>query len=282
MARAAVRGGHRMIDGLAGCRGAVVAGGAGLRHRVEERVIENTTHVESRDAMACHAVHVRRGMGLCHPDRVDAIVAGGATARNGTVVDICRQECVCRVTEAALSFSRHMPRIHARGRRSIVASGAGTDIGGMVEAAARQEIQEMIGIVALLARLGRRDMEYRFAYGQNPVVAFAAASKDFLMIDRENRGKPQWRMTGLAGIACREVIRRFIRNLLEVSTVADLTVGRQSLVIEAPRGTFSFIGHNNGSDATRTGLTFGANDQLYRVDAFHVGDEVGGRRSVIP
>ena len=59
----------------------------------------------------------------------------------------------------------------------------------MVEAAIRQAIQEMIGIVAFITLLGRRDMELRFAYGQNTVVALAAASKDFLMIDREDRGK---------------------------------------------------------------------------------------------
>ena len=40
MARAAVGGGHRMIEGHTNCHGSVVAGGTGLRHRVEDRVIE--------------------------------------------------------------------------------------------------------------------------------------------------------------------------------------------------------------------------------------------------
>lgn len=90
MARTTVRGGGRMIEGLAGCRGSVVAGGAGLRHRVEKRVIENTARVECADAMARQAVHIRLGMVLCFPGRVDAIVAGDAITRNVAVVDVRR------------------------------------------------------------------------------------------------------------------------------------------------------------------------------------------------
>ncbi len=88
MTRAAVCSSCRMIEGLAGCRGSVVAGGAGLRHRVEKRVIENTARVECADAMARQAVHIRLGMVLCFPGRVDAIVAGDAITRNGAVVDV--------------------------------------------------------------------------------------------------------------------------------------------------------------------------------------------------
>ena len=45
------------------------------------------------------------------------------------------------------------------------------------------------------------------------------------MIDREDCGKSQGRMTGLAGIAGCEVIGRFASNLLKVPVVADLAVG---------------------------------------------------------
>lgn len=90
MARTTVRGGGRMIEGLAGCRGSVMAGGAGLRHGVEDRVIENAAGVECPDAMAHHAVHACRGVVLCLPDCVNAVMTGGAITRNGTVVDIRR------------------------------------------------------------------------------------------------------------------------------------------------------------------------------------------------
>ncbi len=88
MTRATVRGGHRMVESHSGCRGSVVAGGAGLRHRVEERVIENAARVECPDTMACHAVHARFWVVLCLPGRVNAVVTGGATACDGAVVDV--------------------------------------------------------------------------------------------------------------------------------------------------------------------------------------------------
>ena len=90
MARATVRGGHRMIGSHSDCRGSVVAGGAGLRHRVEERMIENAVQGECRDAMASHTVYARLGVVLCFPGRVNAVMTGDAIARNGTVVDVRR------------------------------------------------------------------------------------------------------------------------------------------------------------------------------------------------
>ena len=159
MARTAVRGGDWMTDRLAGCRSAVVAGGAGLCDRIEKRVIENTAHVECADVMTRHAVHAGHGMVLCLPGRVNTVVTAGTVARDVTVVDIRWQECVRRVTEAALTFSDEVPCILARGCRSIVTSGAGADIVAMVEAAARQAIEEVIGIVAFIACLGRRHMK---------------------------------------------------------------------------------------------------------------------------
>jgi len=90
MARTTVRDGDRMIEGHTGCRGSIVTGGAGLRHGVEHRVIENAAGVECPDAMAHHAVHARRGVVLCLPDCVNAVMTGGAVTRNGTVVDIRR------------------------------------------------------------------------------------------------------------------------------------------------------------------------------------------------
>ena len=113
------------------------------------------------------------------------------------------------MAEAALTCSCNVPGILARCRRSIVALGAAVGNSAVVVTAVRQAIQEMNGIVAIIALLGRRDMELRFTYNQNTVVAFAAVSKDFLMIDREDRGKLKLRMTGLALITGGEVIRRF-------------------------------------------------------------------------
>lgn len=191
MACAAVLAGHRMIDRQAGRDGSVVAGDAGLGHGIEKRVVESTARFECINAMAHHAVHACLGMVSCLSDRVNAVVATDTVVRYVAVVDIRRQEPVCRVTKAALTFGGDVPGVHAGGRGSVVASGAGAGIGAMVEAATGQAIQEVIGIVAFIARFGRRNMKLRFSDGQNTVVALAADAKDFLMIHREDRRKPQ-------------------------------------------------------------------------------------------
>ena len=165
MAHATVLSGHRMIDRHTGCRGSVVAGSAGLGQGIEDRVVESTVHVERLDAMARHAIHVRQRMILCLPDRVNTVVTGDTVDCYVAVIDIRRQESVRRVTKTALTFSDDVTCIHARGCRSIVASGAGAGIGAMVEAATWQAIQEVIGIVAFIARLGRRFMKLRFSDG---------------------------------------------------------------------------------------------------------------------
>ena len=63
--------------------------------------------------------------------------------------------------------------------------------------------------MALIALLGRRNMELGFAYGDNTVVALAAVPKDFLMIHRGDCGKIRIRVAGLTGIAGRDVIPCF-------------------------------------------------------------------------
>lgn len=67
----------------------------------------------------------------------------------------------------------------------------------------------MIGIVALIALLARRNVVLGFADGHYAVVAFAAAPKDFLMINSRDRRKIRIRVTSLTGIAGRDVIGRF-------------------------------------------------------------------------
>ena len=94
-----------MVEAHTDCRGSVVAGDAGLRHRIEGRVIENATHVECPDTVTSHAVHARLRVGLCFPGRVNAIVTGVATTCDGAVIDVRGQECVRRVAEAALRLT---------------------------------------------------------------------------------------------------------------------------------------------------------------------------------
>ena len=141
------------------------------------------------------------------------------------MIDICRQESARRVTETALDFSGDVSLILTGCRRSIVTSGTGACIGTMIETATGESIQEVIGIVAFIAGLRRRRMKRRFTNGQHTIVALAANPEDLLVIDGEDRGKPQGRMTGLTGVAGCQVIRRLARYLIHISVVALLAVG---------------------------------------------------------
>lgn len=105
MARAAVCGGYRMIYRHAGCGGSIVARGAGLSYRIEDRVVKRTAHVKRPDAMAGHAIHVCHGMILGLADRVNAIMTGNTVNRYVAVVDMRRQEGICRMAKIALTLS---------------------------------------------------------------------------------------------------------------------------------------------------------------------------------
>jgi hypothetical protein len=146
-------------------------------------VVETTVHVEGLDAMADHAIHVRQGMILCLTGSVSAVVTGDTAIRYVAVVDMRRQEGFRCVTVTTLTFSDDVSCIHACGCGSVVASGAGAGVGTMVETATGQAIQEVFGIVALIALLGCWYMKFRFSDGQSTVVALATSPKDFLMID---------------------------------------------------------------------------------------------------
>ena len=62
MACATVCVGHRVSRRRAGCGGSVVAGGAGLSDRIEDRVVERALHVKLPHAMAHPAIHACLGM----------------------------------------------------------------------------------------------------------------------------------------------------------------------------------------------------------------------------
>ena len=113
------------------------------------------------------------------------------------------------MTGVALAFSFNVPLILTRGRRSIVAQGTASGNSRVVVFAVWQAIQEVFGVVAIIALLACRNVVLGFADGHFTVVAFAAAPKDFLMVDSWDRGKIRIGVAGLAGIAGRHVIRRF-------------------------------------------------------------------------
>lgn len=91
----------------------------------------------------------------------------------------------------------------------VVATRAFPENIGMIIAAIRIELQEMGGIVAIIAfGVGRR-MEFRFTYRQHTIVAFTACTKNFLMIDRDDNVKPRSGMAGMTVVTGRDMTRQF-------------------------------------------------------------------------
>ena len=97
----------------------------------------------------------------------------------------------------------------------------------MVETTVWLQFQKADGIVAVIAFRDCRLMEFGLADGCYAVVATAAISKDFPMIDERDNIKSQWRMTGRTGIAGRDMDRLLDRDTGKVFVMADLAVRRQ-------------------------------------------------------
>lgn len=74
------------------------------------------------------------------------------------------------------------------------------------------------------------DVELRLADSLHAVVALAAVAENFQVIYKADDGKPQWAVTGLAGIARRHMIGCFVGDIREVFVMTVHAVGRQALM----------------------------------------------------
>ena len=72
----------------------------------------------------------------------------------------------------------------------------------MIESAVRIECEEAGGRMTITALLCGTDVGPRFACGDNSVMAIAAITKHFRVINKSYFSKPFWRMTGLTQITC--------------------------------------------------------------------------------
>lgn len=84
----------------------------------------------------------------------------------------------------------------------------------MIKTTVRFQFQEMGGVVAVVAFSVRRRMKLGLTDGRYAVVAFAAISIYFQMINKVDIGKSCWCrcMTGRAPVTGSDVIQRFTRN----------------------------------------------------------------------
>jgi hypothetical protein len=119
-----------------------------------------------------------------------------------------------RMAETAVSVGVRVRRdgCHTCGHVTIVAKGATAGNTVMIKGAIQLEVEKTGGIVASIAFNSRRDVLHGFANGHYTVVADAAITENFHVIDKRDSAESEGGMTGLAGIAGSGVIRRFTPN----------------------------------------------------------------------
>ena len=98
---------------------------------------------------------------------------------------------------------------HPYGRSAVVATAASTGNTRMIKATIRCQYKKTGGIVAIIAFEGRRYMKFGFADGRYIVMALAAISKHFLVIDKGDNRKSQRCMTSFAVVGDSDVIAYF-------------------------------------------------------------------------
>jgi len=186
-------------------------------------VVEHTTETECRDAMADIAIDVRYGMADRWTGRGNTMAGIAPVTHNfrAAVVGERSLKTDSRMAEAAVSVC---VRVRGGGRltcghSTIVAKGAITADSDMIKAAIQPDIEKTGGVVASIAFNSRRDVPVGFTDGHYTVVAGAAITENFQMIDKRDSAESEGCMTGLACITGSGVIRRFTPNWRKLSVM---------------------------------------------------------------
>lgn len=178
-------------------------------------MVESTPETESLDAMAHAAIDVCYWMTCSWISRLVSCgnTMAGITAitDNGRVgmVGIGRSKTDSSMTVTTFSVSNYMTFVLTCGYSAGVATGTYIRSARMIKASVRFQVQKVDGIVAGIAFGLSLLMKFRFTDGQYIIMALAAISKNFLMIDKGGNGKAQRGMAGLAHITGSDVIRQF-------------------------------------------------------------------------
>ena len=159
-------------------------------------MVEYTGHIEAHDTVACAAVYGWYRVAVRRPDRGNAMAGIATEVRNNGrgMVGECIQETCSRMTGYAVRVG---DRVSAGrgidGRRrltdssvTVVATAASTRDAGVIKTTVRAKFKKTGGIVAVVALGAGRLMKLGFTDGQNPVMAFAAVAKHFLMVDKRS------------------------------------------------------------------------------------------------
>jgi hypothetical protein len=189
---------------------------------INQAVVENTTEAESLNTMAGSTIDARDRMTWSWISCLVSCgnpMAGITTIADNSrvgVVGIGRQKTDSGMTVTAFSVGNDMVFVHTCGYTTGVATGTYIRRSRMIKASVRFQVQKMDGIVAAIAFGFCWLMKLRFTDGQYTVMAFAAVSKNFLVIDKGGIGKSQGGMAGLARITGGDVIRQFRWNQFTV------------------------------------------------------------------
>lgn len=182
-----------------------------LRYGVDDGMVENATETEVLDVMAYTTIdsHFRMTVRLTGCNA--AIVTGIASFTHNVgaaVVDKGIRKACCGMTETALRSGIRV--VHgglACSQHSVVARAAATGNIGVIKAAVRLQFQKRGGIVTFVAFGRGFQMQVGFADGYDPVMALAAITEHFLMIDNGENGKSKSGMTGLTHITGGKMVR---------------------------------------------------------------------------
>ncbi len=190
-----VRGSGRLIGSI-NTIATVVTGFAGLYCGINQAVVENAAHVKADDTMTGTTIDCRYGVTVRWPDCVYAMAGIAAEVRDnrGGVVGKSVQESFNRMTGYAVRVGDRMSAGRGiDGRRrltdssvTVVATAASTGNTRMIETTIGFQLKKTGGIVAVVALGAGRLMKLGFTDGQNPVMAFAAVAKHFLMVDKRS------------------------------------------------------------------------------------------------
>lgn len=165
--------------------------------------------------MAYHAIN---GAGIRMvgrlTDSVGVIVTADTIARDGAVVDEGGQETNRGMTVSTIFCDARIRmwrcRIYlANCNRTVMATLACPQNISMIKAAVWFQLQKSRRIMTFIAFLSRGDMKFRLADSRYTIMAIAAITEYFEVIDKSNNVEPELRMTGLAHISAGRVIPRF-------------------------------------------------------------------------
>ena len=161
----------------------------------------------------CRGEHIRcmsvladiAGLDVCRAlaRGLDAIVAIDAISRDVHMIEVRGQPAACRMTVVASIAAGDVVRVFPRCCKAVMAAAAGAHYLDVVDGVDRRK---RVGVVAIFADIGRRNMCRVLADGIRAVVAARATVDDVRVIEVRRR-PANCRVTVVAGIAGGQVCR---------------------------------------------------------------------------